>query len=155
MAPALILAIFFISIDRFLKIYALSYLDGNQIKLIGDIFKLNLAKNTGIAFSIPIPQLALIIFTLIIIVIILYYWLKNINIRQYKIAIPLTFILFGAISNIYDRIVYGFVIDYFDLKFYSIFNLADSLIVIGAIYVGFQLLRKDGTNGKKQTTQSN
>ena len=41
----------------------------------------------------------------------------------------LTILLFGAISNIIDRIRLGFVIDYIDLKYFTIFNIADIMIV--------------------------
>jgi signal peptidase II len=47
--------------------------------------------------------------------------------------IALTLILSGAISNIIDRLQLGCVIDFIDLKFWPIFNLADVFIVLGAI----------------------
>ena len=44
-------------------------------------------------------------------------------------------IIFGAVSNLYDRLKYGFVIDYFDLKYFTIFNIADAMIFFGALGV--------------------
>jgi signal peptidase II len=37
----------------------------------------------------------------------------------------------GAFSNLYDRLHYGYVIDYFDLKYFTVFNLSDVMIIIG------------------------
>jgi signal peptidase II len=48
-------------------------------------------------------------------------------------VIILTFIIFGAISNILDRLIYGYVIDYLELKYFTVFNLADVMISGGAI----------------------
>jgi lipoprotein signal peptidase len=42
-------------------------------------------------------------------------------------------IILGATSNLADRFQYGYVIDYFDLKYFTVFNLADVLIVGGTI----------------------
>lgn len=47
-------------------------------------------------------------------------------------VVLLTTILFGAISNYTDRINYGFVIDYLYLKNFTVFNIADAMIFLGA-----------------------
>ncbi|MDQ1283804.1 MAG: signal peptidase [Patescibacteria group bacterium] len=41
----------------------------------------------------------------------------------------------GAISNIIDRVLYGCVIDFIDLHFWPVFNLADAFITIGGIMI--------------------
>jgi signal peptidase II len=45
------------------------------------------------------------------------------------------FILAGAIANIIDRFRFGCVIDFIDLQFWPVFNLADVFIVSGAVYL--------------------
>jgi signal peptidase II len=54
--------------------------------------------------------------------------------------LPLALILGGAIGNIRDRALYGYVIDYADLHFggfrpFLIFNLADAAISIGVVII--------------------
>ena len=52
------------------------------------------------------------------------------------------FILSGAISNIIDRFYFGCVVDFIDLKFWPIFNLADIFIVFGAIILILQIKKQ-------------
>ena len=47
--------------------------------------------------------------------------------------IALTLILGGAIGNLIDRVRLGYVIDFLDFKVWPVFNIADSVITIGAI----------------------
>ena len=49
-------------------------------------------------------------------------------------------ILGGAIGNLIDRIVFGYVVDFIDLRMWPVFNIADSAITIGAVVVAWQCL---------------
>jgi len=46
----------------------------------------------------------------------------------------------GAIGNLIDRLRAGTVTDFFDFRIWPVFNIADSAIVIGMIYISYQLL---------------
>ena len=70
-------------------------------------------------------------FITVIILILGVYWLYLLKKAEINKTICLTFCLFGAISNIIDRFKYGYVVDYFDLKYFTVFNLADTMIVCG------------------------
>ena len=133
MALTFVAAIFFVCWDRFFKILALKAYSSREFSLIGDIFKFSLAKNYNIAFSLPFSGLLLIITTAIIIIGLIYYSLILYKKEKYKYLSYLTIIIFGAISNIADRIKFGFVIDYLDLKYFTIFNIADVMIVGGVL----------------------
>jgi len=135
MALISVSAIFFIALDRFLKVLAKNYLYNNEINLIGDILKFNFAKNYGIAFSIPFSGFVLSLVIVIIILILIYILLHSFKKGRYLLVCLLTFIVFGAISNMLDRILYGFVIDYLDLKYFTVFNIADIMIVGGAVFL--------------------
>lgn len=43
-------------------------------------------------------------------------------------------IIGGAFGNLIDRIFRGYVIDFLDLEFWTVFNLADLSITVGAMY---------------------
>ncbi len=55
----------------------------------------------------------------------------------------LILILAGAISNLIDRLARGCVIDFIDLKFWPVFNLADLFIFFGAIMIIASYLKKE------------
>lgn len=96
--------------------------------------------NKGIAFGIILPSwLTFIIITAIISFI-------SLSILKYKFqAINLSTILIfsGTISNLIDRLRYGCVIDFIDLKIWPIFNLADSLIFFGSLFLIKKIINKN------------
>lgn len=100
-------------------------------------------ENTGIAFSLPFPQLLLIGITPLIL---LWFFvvLKKHAKQEPRITLSLSLIFFGAISNFIDRTVFGFTIDYIRVVT-GILNIADIMIAAG---IGIILLRELGS--KKQ-----
>ena len=141
MALCVFVAVFFVALDRFLKILSISCFQNNEIGLSGDILKFSFAKNYYIAFSIPISGLVLTILIAVLIILILYYILILLKNEEYNLAGLLTIVEFGAISNYYDRLRFGFVIDYLDLKWFTVFNLADTMIVIACLFIVFIALK--------------
>jgi len=90
--------------------------------------------NPGIAFSIQLPNLVIIILTLFILGFFSYLTVQT----KDKIArLGLTLTIFGAISNLLDRIFYQNTVDYLQV-YISVFNIADILIVTG---IGIYLLK--------------
>ena len=146
----IILVIISFLIDLICKIIVSNLLDVNEvIVVIRNFFNITYVRNTGAAWSIFAGEtLGLIVISLIIIALIIYYVSKN----KFKSKLELfgySLILGGAIGNLYDRIVYGYVIDFLDFNIfgydYPIFNLADSFIFIGVILVIIYTWRcKDG-----------
>jgi len=133
--------IFFIGLDRFLKVLALAG-EERQFNLIGEILKFKFKANYYIAFSLPLAGRALLVLlTLILLILIslaLFYRYKH---EDDKLA-PLSLVILGAGSNLFDRLKYGYVVDYFDLKYFTVFNLADAMIVIGVIWLVVILNKK-------------
>lgn len=121
--------IFFAFMDRWLKIVALDY--EGRFELVGDIFSFELAKNLGVAFSIPIGVNLVVPATGIIILVLVAYCIREVRKGGYFMAIWWLMVVLGAASNLYDRVKYSYVIDYLDLKYYSVFNIADMLILAG------------------------
>ena len=127
------LIVILLVIDRISKILA----NGINIKIINKFLYFHYAENTGIAFSLfRNNNILIVLLTTLIIAYIIYYVVKQRpNKKIYTIGYSL--LLAGAISNLIDRIAYGYVIDFIDVYMfgydYPIFNLADSFIVIGIV----------------------
>ena len=132
-----IFTIVFFMIDRVTKIFALKI--ESSIDIIPNFFRLTLAKNTGIAWSLFSNDMVIItIATMIIIFFFIKYILDNKNGNKlYNVCYAM--ILGGAFGNLFDRVFFGYVIDFLDFNIfgydYPIFNLADTFIVCGIIII--------------------
>lgn len=133
-AIASVIAIFFIS-DRILKNLALSFGENFSFEIIPDLFSFSLAKNYFISFSIPLSGPILnfsLVFVILAILVYLFYLIKTK--KGFNWEVSLFFILFlGAISNFYDRLSLGFVVDYLSLQYFTVFNLADVMISFSSL----------------------
>lgn len=92
--------------------------------------------NTGIAFSLPFPQLLLIGITPLILL-----WFFIVLKKQAKqsplLLLALCLIAFGAISNLIDRTIFGITIDYIRIAT-GILNIADLMIATGVGIIVFK-----------------
>ena len=135
MVIVFLVAIFFIALDRLLKILASQF--SMPLNLVGSILKFHFTPNPYIAFSLPLAGIGLNIIIAIIILILVYYYFLLMKTNRDNEGIVLIFIILGAISNFIDRLWFGYVVDYFDLKYFTVFNLADVMIVTGVVVLLF------------------
>lgn len=89
--------------------------------------------NPNIAFGIHIWPVIFWIFWVTIIVMVGWQLFRTPENRKIQ-ELGLVLILAGALSNIIDRVAFGCVIDFIDLKIWPVFNLADAFIVLGALF---------------------
>jgi len=155
-AGPVVIAMFFV-IDRLFKKSAL-FLEFNEYRpIITDILTFRLVFNQNIAFSLPLSGpwlnilISLIIFGLFL-TIISSIIRKTLDTKSVWL---LTFILFGAISNLLDRFIHGAVVDYLDLKYFTVFNLADVMISIGVIVLVFTNILNSNDKSLHQRSDSN
>jgi signal peptidase II len=129
----LILFVLLIFLDLYSKNLAYNYLQ-EKINILGDFLFLKYTENTWIAFSIQLGWFFLKILTIILIIWIIIYFFKYEYWKKNKLLnLSFVFILSWAIANWFERIFYWKVIDFIWVKYFSVFNLADSFITIWAI----------------------
>lgn len=138
-------------VSKFIITHILSFND--SIMVIKNFFYISLVKNTGGAFSIFTGStFLLIVISFLILLGIFTYIYKN-NIRNKVSLLGFGLLIGGAMGNLFDRIYYGYVIDYLDFKLfgygYPIFNLADSFVVMGAIILLFFAKEREVNNGRR------
>jgi len=143
-AGLIVIAMFFIG-DRILKAIALNSGQNQIFPLIKGWLNFHYVPNPYIAFSLPLSGLLLtIIITVFVLLLLSYIIYLILNKKSSKaLILPLTVILFGAISNLLDRYLYGAVIDYFDLRYFTVFNIADVMISGGVFTFFICFLKKE------------
>jgi signal peptidase II len=77
--------------------------------------------------------------------VLVYSWRTPAN--QTLLQVALSLILAGALGNLYDRVLYGYVIDFIEVYYrtyrWPSFNVADSAITTGVGLLVLQIFRKD------------
>ncbi len=135
-APSVFLyAVIFFLLDRVSKILILVYEKSLPLPVIKEFFTLQYVRNPGVAFGwFPDWRLPPIAMALVMITIITYYSFQ-LPIQERMTRWALALLVGGAIGNLYDRVLYGYVIDFLLFHFgkydFPVFNVADVAIDLG------------------------
>ncbi len=108
---------------------------GEYRRIVGSSFMLTLTQNTGGAWGLlPTGNTLFVGFAAIAIVALLYAY-HRIARGELLVASAFALALGGAIGNLLDRLRFGYVVDFFDVRIirWPIFNVADSAISLGII----------------------
>ncbi len=139
-----IVFLFFLFLDQFIKILVSN--SNCNYSIIDNILSITYKKNYGIAFSLfENNNLITIIFSFLLIIYLIYILYKEfIKTGKYSMFYNISFsILFsGIIGNLIDRIIRGFVIDYINLSFFAVFNLADIFITYGVFVLIYKFIKE-------------
>jgi signal peptidase II len=140
MLPWLGLALILVIADQFVKALITGYYRLGDSTYVTSFFNVVRAHNTGAAFSFLADStgwqrwlftgiaLAAVVFIL---------WMLRSHAGQRLFCFALSCIMAGAIGNVIDRVLHGYVVDFLDFhlagRHFPAFNIADSAITIGAI----------------------
>lgn len=124
--------------DQLTKWWAVTRLPRGIIHVVGSL-RLNLAYNTGTAFSIGTSRNIGPIIALLAVVVIVLFLLSGGSARRASGVVAGGLVIGGALGNLADRafrghagFLGGAVIDFIDVQWWPVFNVADSAIVVGA-----------------------
>lgn len=145
-----IIAVLMIVLDQAVKYWAYTSLQAQHtIPLMENVFHLTYVENRGAAFSMfaqfdsrwIFTALAVII-TVAIIIALRKHWVQT-TLGRWSLVLVAS----GAIGNAIDRVVHGFVVDFFDFRLihFPVFNIADIFICVGGVLfiVYFMFQHKD------------
>ena len=125
---------------------------GEIISIIGNYFKLYNVENTGAFLGMgsdlnpTLKLILLLILPVIVLGIVLRHILKDKTLDDWSLF-AFASIIGGGIANVYDRIVYGSVTDFFHIDLggifrTGIFNMADLSVTTGMIILAFASFKK-------------
>lgn len=143
-----LLSIVLIIVDQLSKYWILKYLTPYTPIPVFPMFNITLAYNTGAAFGFLnsagewhrwfFAGFSLVVSAILVI------WLWRTPIQDRFQSLGISLILGGAVGNLIDRGLNGYVIDFIDVYYkyhhFATFNLADSAICIGAGFLVLDLL---------------
>jgi len=146
----IVLSIFIFLIDFFSKYFLISYYDlGSKGRVyVTPFLDFILVLNPGISFGIlsngeDIQRWILSALS-ILVIFYLYFWSTKSPSKLTKIS--LFIMIGGALGNVFDRLIYGKVIDFISLHVFNyywyVFNIADIAIVLGGFIILIDLTRE-------------
>lgn len=136
--------VFFLLTDLYLSNVIIRNI-ANGFTLHNNVFRLNYVKNTGAAFSLlPNAREFLIIFSVVLITLFFVYVYKHLKSISLKTIFTISLLCAGIAGNLHERIVFGFVRDFFEFTCFNfpVFNLSDVFINIGVVILIILILAK-------------
>lgn len=134
----------------------------DDIILIEGVLRFTPVKNTGASFGIFSDKTyVLTIISIVTAVLLFIVWIFTITERNGWLRSALVLIIAGAVGNIVDRVMFGYVRDfvYFELIDFAVFNFADSGLCVGAglliIYLLVFYIRSDKSSEKPKNKENN
>lgn len=122
-------------LDQYTKLLAIAHLkDQSAFVLWNNVFELHYLENRGAAFGIFQNQRwFFVIMTIVILVVVSWFYGRTpVEKRYLPLRICMIILTAGAIGNFIDRLIRGYVVDffYFSLIDFPIFNVADIYVTV-------------------------
>ena len=150
-----IFSVMFLFLDFIVKLFVNNIVIlYSRIEIIPNFFEITNVRNTGAAFSIlEGNRMLFIVIGLLAIYLIYKFILKEGELSNYDI-LSYSMLIGGIFGNLLDRIIYGYVIDYFSFIIFNmnfpVFNLADVFIVISVFLIIIKLGRNHARSSSRE-----
>lgn len=148
-----IVAAIAIAVDQATKAYVVAHLDRYEswmpVDFIEPIFKFTHVRNTGAAFGMFPQGSTLFLGIAVTIVVVILYYYRQLPFGGWMVRFALSLQIAGALGNVIDRVRLGYVVDFFNVAYWPVFNVADSCVVIGVVLLGFEMLREEWRASKQ------
>lgn len=136
-----IVATLVVIIDQITKAIVRSVIPiGESLPVIPGVVYLTHIANSGAAFGILQNNRVIFLVATAIVIGLILYFQRTLAKENRSVNLFLGLVMGGSIGNLIDRVTTGSVTDFIDFRFWPVFNVADSAIVIGAIFLGMIIL---------------
>jgi signal peptidase II len=136
-------ALLVIGLDRWTKHLATEKLFDSGLRSVpffGEYIRLTYVENRGAAFGVLQEQTSFFILVGLVVISVIVASYRYIPEPSWFLNVCLGLQMGGAVGNLIDRIQVGYVVDFIDLTFWPVFNVADSAICIGVAGLAYTLL---------------
>jgi len=138
---AVLLGVF--TADRLTKLWALLRLAPRPSLPLLPFFHLTYVENTGAAFGIGRSRNGFFVLLTLTLLGGLFFMRRRWPREDRWLESGFLLVAGGALGNLYDRLAYGFVVDFLDFRVWPVFNVADSCVTVGACCLAWGLSRLD------------
>lgn len=136
--------------DQFTKVLIVGFMRLGESWPESGFLRLTYARNTGMAFGLFQDQaMILTIVSFVAVAAIVWFYRNAMTFPLLRAALGLQ--LGGALGNLLDRLRLGYVVDFFDVGPWPIFNIADSSIVIGIAILAWHFAFQQGAESAAST----
>lgn len=111
-----------------------------SIPLPGNFVYLTYVENFGAAFGLFQNQTAFFIVVGFVVIAVIVSSYRHVKDQGWILNLALGLQLGGAVGNMIDRLRTGYVVDFVDLRWWPVFNVADSAISVGVMLLALTLL---------------
>ena len=151
------LSVILLILDQVTKVIVSTQMKLYQSIELLPIFSFTYVHNYGAAFSFLSEaggwQRWFFSIIAVTISVLLVYWLKKLPASNKLLCSAYSLVLAGALGNLYDRLAYGYVVDFIHFYYenwdFPAFNIADMAISIGAALLLIDAFKNDNAAGEK------
>lgn len=133
-----------VGLDQWTKQLARQHLVDNglprSLPILGDLFKLTYVENRGAAFGMLQNQTLFFVIVGLVVIGVIIASYRQMARPSLLLNLCLGLQMGGAIGNLIDRVKDGYVVDFLELPFWPVFNVADSAIVLGVAGLAYKML---------------
>jgi len=126
-----------------------------KIEVIKDFFYIASHRNNGAAWGILEGEMIIFFLITALAFVLFYYLIRDIDFINKKLySLSVILLISGAIGNLIDRILFGYVVDFLDFIIFGYdfptFNVADMALVIGVTIFAYDILKEDLFHAKNR-----
>ena len=133
---SVILFVVLVAIDQLTKTYAYATNFGNFLNALRPVLGKQIFPNYNFAFSLPINHVLIYALYVVLIAMLIWWYATGTN-KSTAAKIGFILILAGALSNIFDRVLLGYVRDFIFVFWGNVFDVADMYIIAGIMLLIF------------------